>query len=221
MRRVEEPELMSDDVQARAYAEADFAEPHSFYVTLFARKFRGRPNRAKVLDLGCGAADVTIRFARANPGYTFHGVDGSPAMLKYGRAAVARQRLSQRIRLIEGSIPGVPVPRQSYDAIICSSFLHHLHDPQVLWRTVRQHSKKGTIIFVADLRRPASRAQARELVEQYSGEEPEVLKRDFFNSLLAAFTPEEVRAQLCQAHLRHLTVEVISDRHLIVFGKIS
>jgi ubiquinone/menaquinone biosynthesis C-methylase UbiE len=38
--------------------------------------------KALVLDLGCGPADVTIRFAKANPGYKFHGVDGSAAMLK-------------------------------------------------------------------------------------------------------------------------------------------
>jgi len=220
MRRIKEPELMDDAEQARAYAEADFAEPHNSYVTLFARKFPRRPKRATVLDLGCGAADVTIRFAKANPGYTFHGVDGSAAMLKYGRKALARERLSRRIRLIQGFLSGAPIPRQSYDVIICSSFLHHLHDPQVLWQTVWQHSRKGTIVFVADLFRPASPARAGKLVEQYSGDEPAVLKRDFINSLLAAFTPREVEAQLREAGLSHLQVEVISDRHLIVFGKI-
>jgi len=221
MRRIEEPELMSDDAQARAYAEADFSEPHNSYVTFFARKFPCRPKRATVLDLGCGAADVTVRFAKANPAYTFHGVDGSPAMLKYGRKAIARQRLARRIRLIEGFIPGAPIPRRSYDVIICSSFLHHLRDPQVLWESVRRYSKKRTIVFVADLCRPASRAEARKLVWQYSGDEPAVLKRDFFNSLLAAFTPSEVETQLRKAGLGHLKVEIISDRHLIVFGKIS
>ena len=212
---------MSNDAQARAYAEADFSEPHNSYVTLFVQKFPRRPKRATVLDLGCGAADVTTRFAKANPGYTFHGVDGSAAMLKYGREAVARQRLSRRTRLIEGFIPGAPIPRRGYNVIICSSFLHHLHDPQVLWQTVRRHSKKGTIIFVADLSRPVSHTEAKRLVQQYSGDEPEVLKRDFFNSLLAAFTPVEVKAQLREAGLSHLKVEVISDRHLIVYGRIG
>lgn len=219
MRRIKEPELMSDDVQARAYAEADFSEPHNSYVTLFGRKFPRRPRRATVLDLGCGAADVTIRFAKANPDYAFHGVDGSPAMLKYGRNALARERLSRRIRLIEGFIPDARIPRKSYDVIICSSFFHHLHDPQVLWQTVRQYSRKGTIVFLADLLRPASRARARKLVERYCGDEPAIAKRDFFNSLLAAFTPREVEAQLRAAGLGHLTVEVISDRHLVVFGR--
>ncbi len=47
-----------------------------------------------------------------------------------------------------------------------------------------------------DLFRPESREAAWAIVEKYSGHEPEVLKRDFFHSLCAAFEPGEVRAQL-------------------------
>lgn len=220
MKRIVEPELMSEEEQARAYAKADFESAHSFYPRLFAEKFPRRSKRALVLDLGCGPCDVTTRFAKANPGYIFHAVDGSAAMLKYGRTRLARdQGLVRRIRLIEGFIPGAPIPRRSYDVILSSSFLHHLHDPQVLWQTVRKYSHRGAIIFVPDLRRPLSLAHAKALAQRYSGTEPEVLKRDFFNSLLAGFTPAEVRRQLKQAGLSGLAVQTISDRHLLVFGR--
>jgi SAM-dependent methyltransferase len=221
MKRIVEPELMSDAGQAQAYAAADFESAHRIYPRLFAKKFRRHLKQALALDLGCGPCDVTIRFAWANPGWTFHAVDGSTAMLEYGRAAVARARLSRRIKLIHGFIPGAPIPEKAYDVILSSSFLHHLHDPSALWKTVRRCAKPGTIVFVPDLRRPATRARARTFVEKYSGTEPEVLKRDFFNSLLAAFTPAEVRRQLKRAGLDGLKVEVISDRHLVVFGKIQ
>ncbi len=221
MKRIVEPELMSEDAQARAYAEADFETAHSTYPKLFAARFPDRPKQARVLDLACGPCDVTIRFARANPGYVFHGVDGSAAMLKYGRAAVARARLARRIKLIHGFLPGAPIPEAAYDIIISSSFLHHLHEPQVLWAAVRRYSLRGTLVFVADLRRPPSRSRARAYVEEYSGGEAEVLKRDFYNSLLAAFTPLEVRRQLAKAGLDGLSVEVSSDRHLLVFGRIK
>ena len=222
MKRIVEPELMSTEEQARAYAEAHFAAAHSSYPKLFAQKFPRRPSRAFVLDLGCGPCDVTLRFAKANPGYTFHAVDGSAAMLKYAQTCRARERgLSRRLRLIEGFIPGAPIPRRTYDVILSSSFLHHLHDPQVLWQTVRKYARRGTIIFVPDLRRSPSRAKAKAMTRKYSGTEPEVLKRDFFNSLLAAFTPAEVRRQLKEAGLHGLAVEIISDRHLLVFGKIK
>ena len=46
-----------------------------------------------------------------------------------------------------------------------------------------------------------------------------VLRRDFRNSLAAAFTPEEVAEQLRGAGLAHLVVERVSDRHLTVSGR--
>ena len=222
MKRIVEPELMTEASQALAYARADFESAHSSYPKLFAKKFPRRPRHALALDLGCGPCDVTIRFAIANPGYTFHAVDGSAAMLKHARTRLAWQPgLSSRITLVPGFIPGTPIPRRAYDVILASSFLHHLHDPQVFWQAVRQYSKRGTIVFIVDLRRPASLSQARALQRKYSRGEPDVLRRDFFNSLLAAFRPSEVRRQLKEARLNELKVEIISDRHLAVFGIIE
>jgi ubiquinone/menaquinone biosynthesis C-methylase UbiE len=220
MNRTVEPELMTEESQALAYARADFESAHSSYPKLFAEKFPHRPKKALALDLGCGPCDVTIRFAKAHPGWKFHAVDGSAAMLKQARPAIARQRcLASRIKLIEGFIPGARIPRRTYDVILASSFLHHLHDPQVLWKAVRRFSRRGTIVFIADLRRPASRSQARTFERRYSRGEPKVLRRDFFNSLLAAFTPTEIREQLKEAGLTRLRVEIVSDRHLVVFGR--
>src|ERR1043166_1741859 len=130
---------MTDDVHARAYVAGGSDTAHSSYVELFAEKIPRRPKKAFALDLGCGPCDVTIRFVNANPGYTFHAVDGSAAMLKHARLAIARHRgLARRIKLVQGFIPGAPIPMRSYDVILSSSFLHHLHNPRVLWQTVRR-----------------------------------------------------------------------------------
>jgi trans-aconitate methyltransferase len=220
MKRIVEPELMSEEEQAKAYAKADFEAAHSFYSTLFEEKFPRRPKRAFVLDLGCGPCDVTIRFAKANPGYTFHAVDGSGRCSSMGSAPLTASadwcvasgslRVSFRARrfLADTTMSFFP-----------AAFLHHLHDPQVLWQTVRNYGRRGTIVFVPDLRRPTSRVRARAMTQQYSGTEPEVLKRDFFNSLMAAFTPAEIRKQLKKGGLSGLAVETISDRHLLVLGR--
>ena len=61
---------------------------------------------------------------------------------------------------------------------------------------------------------------AARLVEVYCAGEPEVLRRDFFNSLLAAYREDDVRHQLRAAELGHLTVAAASDRHLIVWGRV-
>jgi len=222
MKRIPEPELMVDKEQARAYAEADFSEPHSRYVELFLEKFPDRPRRGRALDLGCGPGDVTRRFAWACPGFAIVGVDGSAAMLREARRLTARwPELQARIRYRLGRLPEARIPRGPYDVILATSFLHHLPDPMVLWDTVRKYGGPGTIVVVADLRRPATAAQARRLTERYAAGAPRVLRRDFYRSLLAAFTPAEVRAQLRAAGLEELAVEVISDRHLFVSGRLK
>ena len=122
------------------------------------------------------------------------------------------------ISFLTGIIPGVNIPQETYDVIISTSFLHHLHDPSVLWTTIGEHAGSGSRIFVYDLFRPCDRKTAQRLVDQYSGGEPEILKKDFYNSLLAAFEPGEIEQQLVESGLYELKVETVSDRHLIVYG---
>jgi hypothetical protein len=56
------------------------------------------------------------------------------------------------------------------------------------------------------------------MVEYYSGGEPGVLRRDFYNSLLAAFDPAEVANQHVCCGLGQLSVRAVSARHMIIFG---
>jgi trans-aconitate methyltransferase len=209
MQRIVEPELMETAEQARAYAAANFEQAHARYPVLFREKFPACPARGQALDLGCGPGDVTRRFAAALPGWEFDAVDGSAAML-------AEAPPSERIRYFTGRMPALDLPRDRYDLVLSSSVLHHLHDPAVLWGTIRQYA--GDLIFVVDLRRPASLAAARELTAAHTVGAPAVLRRDFYNSLLAAFTPAEVEAQLRAAGLTGVRVETISDRHLCAWG---
>jgi len=219
MKRVVEPELMDDDWQALAYANANFEEAHSRYVRYFQEMHPDLVGQKRVLDLGCGPADITIRFATAYPDFVFNAVDGSAAMLKYAKVALDENSsaITERIFLIEGYIPDVELPHNNYDIILATSFLHQLHNPQALWQTVQKYSRKGTVVFIADLYRPKSLREAQEIVDKYSGSEPEILKRDFYNSLLAAFTVREVQNQLRESKL-NLSVKAITDRHLLVTG---
>lgn len=73
-------------------------------------------------------------------------------------------------------------------------------------------------MFVIDLMRPSTREEAVLLTRNNVGGEPEILRLDFFNSLIASFTLEEVKCQLQAVGLDHLTTVAISDRHLMVHG---
>ena len=220
MERILEPELMCDKVQAEAYAYADFEEPHSRIIELFKTEFPHAEIDCSILDLGCGPGDVTFRFARCFPDVRIDAIDGSAAMIEL---AIKRQAdendVGKKINFIEGFIPCEAIPMANYGLIISTSFLHHLHDSSVLWDSIHKYAQCETIIFVCDLFRPESREEAMQIVNKYSANEPEVMKKDFYNSLLAAFKPDEIEQQLSSACLSELSVKVVSDRHVIVYGE--
>lgn len=221
MQRVREPELMDDPEQARAYAEADFSVSHGRRVSMFRELCAGTPIEGSVLDLGCGSGDVLLRFARAFPAAQFVGLDGSEPMLALAREALGREpELSARVRFKFCVLPDCALPDAPWSLIMSHSLLHQLHQPQVLWQTIASCAPSGCAVFVADLRRPANESEARRLVQETSGNEPQILQRDFFNSLCAAFEPDEVRAQLQEAGLSGLTVLPQAPFHLTVHGRL-
>ena len=87
------------------------------------------------------------------------------------------------MRLIRATLPCDDLPAAGYDVIISNSLLHHLHDPAVLWTTLRQVGRPGAAVLVMDLLRPDSPARLAALVETYACDAPEILRRDFANSL--------------------------------------
>jgi len=220
MQRIPEPELMNDEAQARAYAEADFEAPHSYFIDLFQQTFPNLNITGCVLDLGCGPADISLRFARAYPECELHAVDAAEAMLGYADKAVQQANLADRIHLLPGYLPDARLPLHQYDAVISNSLLHHLADPLSLWRTVQEYAAADAPVFIMDLMRPTSASQAQALVAEYAADEPPVLQHDFYHSLLAAYTPQEVEQQLNSQALP-FSVRIVTDRHLVVSGTMT
>lgn len=245
MDRVLEPEIMNDRDADAAYARADFSDSNQAFADRLAAELEraGAPGREpgsaragsraadraahraagrrrsglRIVDLGCGPADVTLRIARRLPDAHVVGVDGAEEMLHLARAAVRSAALSQRIELHLGRVPGIDLPVHGFDAVVSKDMLHHLPDPHALWSECLRLGRPGAVILVMDLIRPSSPVEAREIVERVAGGEHPLLKEDFYHSLCAAFTPEEVRAQLEAAGLA-LGVERAGDRHWIVRG---
>lgn len=220
MKRVPEPELMLDPAQAAAYAKADFAAPHDAFVATLLERSPGLPPSGAALDLGCGPGDPLLRLAERLPAWQLHGVDGSPAMLAEGRAAVAARGLEARVTFHEARLPDAPASLggRRFELVLSNSLLHHLAEPASLWSALRRFAAPGGHVFVMDLARPADEDRVRELVARYAAGEPAVLRRDFHHSLRAAYRLDEVRAQLREAGLAGLRSETLGDRHWIVWG---
>ena len=218
MKRVLEPEIMGEEEQALAYAEADFSSSNQFFVDRLVEQYSSRMKN--VLDLGCGPADVPVRFLRKIPSLRITAVDASAAMVKLARETVNDANLQDRVTVVNDRLPGLSLDDNDFDTIISKDMLHHLPDPAVLWNEIKRMAKGSTVVGVMDLLRPGSAQDAKAIVESVSGDEHDVLKRDFYRSLLAAFTMDEVAEQFHRLGME-LSIEKVSDRHFLATGLID
>ena len=209
---------MDDEEQAAVYAKADFSSSNQMFVDGLIDEYSLHLNQ--ILDIGCGPADIPIRIARKLPSIKITAVDASAPMVRHAKRAIENGGFKDQITVIEGCIPGLILKNEEFDAIISKDLLHHLPDPMIFWEEIISLAKKETVIYVMDLFRPETTDEARNIVESVSGNEPEILKMDFFNSLLAAFTVDEIKDQVNKAEM-NLEVEKVSKRHLLIKGAIK
>lgn len=216
MERQLEPEVMDDPAQAEAYAAADFSAENQGFVDRFRNYFPDF-SQGQVFDLGCGPGDIPIRFVRAFPACRVVGIDASRPMVELAERAVAAAGLSDRVTARCLRLQDLPGDRQA-DAVISNSLLHHLPNPLQFWQKLRFLVKPGAPVLVMDLLRPESPEAAQAVVDRYAPGAPEILRRDFYNSLLASFTEDEVASQLARMNLTRLLLDVPDDRHWVVGG---
>jgi 2-polyprenyl-3-methyl-5-hydroxy-6-metoxy-1,4-benzoquinol methylase len=224
MDRIPEPELMDEVPQALAYAEADFARTDQACVERFLQLVPEPGSR--IVDLGCGPGNLTFPIAERLPDAEVVGIDGAAAMLAIaGRrqreagAAAARVRFLQ-LDLADDALARPPLAG-GFSAVVSNSVLHHLHDPAVFWQAVCRLGAPGAMVFVRDLRRPATAADFEAIVTRETLGAPAILRRDYRASLQAAFRPQEVEQQLRRAGLMGWQVVPLADRYLEVWGRLT
>ena len=232
MQRSVEPELMDDPLQVQAYAQADFRATDQALVDrlveLFGESLGDGPG-PRLVDLGCGPGNISFRLAERFPQTSVLGLDGAAAMLEVAQQELAQRvlgcpGLADRLRFAQVLLGPETLPYGGFTAVVSNSLLHHLHDPQALWRHLRPLAAPGAAIYIKDLRRPATPEAALALQQLHLASAPAVLQRDYLASLHAAFEPAEVEAQLRVAGLpvgeHGLRVAALDDRYLEVWGRL-
>jgi ubiquinone/menaquinone biosynthesis C-methylase UbiE len=210
---------MDSEAQTRAYAEAEFDEANSLFARKFSEYFADVGQSGSMADLGCGPGDISVRMAHNLPGWRVTGLDAGPNMLKLAQERLAAERVDDRVSFRLSHLPDPSLPAASFDALVSNSLLHHLPQPQVLWESIAHLARPGAAVQVMDLMRPDNEGEAMRLVDTYAFDAPDVLREDFYNSLLAAYTPREISEQLVTSGLDRLKIEIPSDRHWIVHGR--
>ena len=108
----------------------------------------------RVLDIGCGAGNNTIRLARLyGKGFSSDLCDISGPMLKRARERLATERVEE-VRIFESDFRDVALERESYDVILAAAVLHHLRDEsdwQAVFRKVYELLRPGGSFWITDL----------------------------------------------------------------------
>ncbi|MFJ2031299.1 SAM-dependent methyltransferase [Streptosporangium sp. NPDC087985] len=107
------------------------------------------PTGARILDLGCGEAEWTLRALELHPGSVADGVDISEHGLTAARKAADRRGLSDRIHL--HNTPAADFTGTGpYDLVLCVGATHAYGDLTRTLHAVRHHLRPGGLALVGE-----------------------------------------------------------------------
>jgi 2-polyprenyl-3-methyl-5-hydroxy-6-metoxy-1,4-benzoquinol methylase len=101
------------------------------------------PNKAKILDVGCGLGDVLNDIERQF-NHELHGMDYAQSNVK-----VAQKRLEGKASIIQGNIYDLPYESDSFDLALCLEVLEHIEDDQRAIREIARVLKPGGVLIAA------------------------------------------------------------------------
>jgi tRNA (cmo5U34)-methyltransferase len=110
------------------------------------------PNMKRVLDIGCGAGNNTLKLLDAVSPLDCDLVDLSLPMLERARQRI-KQVNSGRIHVIQGDFRTIDLP-QTYDVILAAAVLHHLRDDadwQAAFDKLYRLTTPGGSLWITDL----------------------------------------------------------------------
>ncbi len=211
MQRVLEPEVMDSWEEAVEYDAMDFTQVN----TAFAQRAidLNPQTSAKVLDAGTGTARIPVLLCLKRPQWQVFGVDLAKNMLQIGWQHVQQASLQNQIVLELIDAKQLPYEDRHFDMIVSNSLVHHLPDPLPFFRELKRVLKPNGAMLIRDLLRPPDPETMNNLVESIGTEYDRHQKQLFRDSLQAAFTLDEVKQLILQAHLQDVIVYQSSDRH--------
>ena len=115
--------------------------------------FTSTVNIRKVLDIGCGAGNNTLKLLELAAPFDCDLVDLSLPMLERAQARISAVNQG-KIRTFQGDFRTIELPEQSYDVILAAAVLHHLRDDQDWENTfskIYRLTAPGGSVWITDL----------------------------------------------------------------------
>lgn len=219
MSRTQEPEHMTNEEEVN-YANADFEVAHEAFVDYIIKNIdNNEGTNLKIADIGCGPGDILVRLRRRK-NWDLYGLDISDQMLDLAKKREKEENLEKNINWVNTNSNPEEIENLKFDVVISNSVLHHM-DGIKFWSMVKSISKKGTYIFVRDLRRPDHPYTAMNIMHQYVGSEPDVIRKHYLSSLHSSYTVEEVTEHLKELGITGLKISEVEDRYLDICGRLN
>jgi len=117
-----------------------------YFVSAFNKNFGEFSKSKKYLDIGCGGGILSEEIARR--GFDVTGIDFSPSSIEAAKQHAAKMNLTN-VKYIVGNAYSLPFEDESFDGVIMSDVLEHIHDLQ---KAIKEISRvlKPNGIFVFD-----------------------------------------------------------------------
>ena len=115
--------------------------------------FKSTPKIQRILDIGCGAGNNTIKLSHYVSPFDCDLVDLSLPMLERARKRISEVNIGN-IRIYQGDFRVIDLPDQGYDAILAAAVLHPLRDDQdweSTFRKIYRLTAPGGSAWITDL----------------------------------------------------------------------
>lgn len=176
---------------------------------------RVTPGARRLLDVGCGGGNFTLRTLQELPGLDVTLIDLSEPMLARAQERVAAASAGS-VRTLRGDVRDIELAPQSFDVIIAAAVLHHLRD-DADWDTVisklAASLAPGGSLWVFDLveaNLPAVQALTWERYGDYLADLRDAAYRDgVFAYIAREDTPRPLTYQLDLLRRHGLAVDVL------------
>jgi len=169
---------------------------------LFLLSIRLGLNRGRILDIGAGPGNFTIKLAKLASKTSIIGIDQSPEMVEFAKSNADKKGLSSRIDFLVCKAERLPFPDNSFSGIFSTYSLHHWISPQEVFLEIVRVLEPGGVFLIMDLRRDMNPVMKWAMTSFIS----QPLGNGLRTSIEASYTVNEIVELLTKSKLKEWTV---------------